>query len=65
MYYILCLNQFIYESLVFSIIGLPPEEDWPLDIPLTWDAFQKTPSVPLERLIPEIEPHAKDLLQVF
>ena len=47
-----------------SIMGLPPREDWPNAVALPWSSFRPVPKQPLERLIHEIEPAAKHLLEV-
>ena len=47
-----------------SITGLAAREDWPENVSLPWSSFQPTPKVPYERVIPEIEDKAKDLLEV-
>ena len=49
--------------LFFRAIGLPSQSEWP-DVSLPWKSFKKVPPKPLEKYVPEIDPKAKDLLEV-
>ncbi len=45
-------------------MGLPEESEWPKEVTLPWSSFKKTPKQPLEKIIPDLDPTAKDLLEV-
>ena len=47
-----------------SVIGLPPEDQWP-DVSLPWGSFAQTAPRPLDNFIPEICPEGLALLQVY
>jgi len=46
------------------VIGLPPESDWPDDTPVPWSSFKISRHTPLEKLLPNMEPEALDLMKV-
>jgi cyclin-dependent kinase 6 len=48
---------------IFEVIGLPPESDWPENVVLPWSSFRPMPRQLLEKLIPDLEPEAKDLIE--
>ena len=46
------------------MIGLPAESDWPDGVPVPWSSFKISRRQPLEKLVPNIEPEALDLIKV-
>ncbi|KAL7646581.1 UNVERIFIED_CONTAM: hypothetical protein RMT77_001832 [Armadillidium vulgare] len=48
---------------IFDVIGKPTESEWPKDVSLTLTNFRDHAGTPLEDVIPEITPDAKDLLR--
>nr|XP_056709955.1 cyclin-dependent kinase 4 [Euleptes europaea] len=51
---------------IFDLIGLPSEEDWPLDVSLPRCAFAARLPQPVEKFVPEIElPGAQLLLEML
>lgn len=59
----LVLKIYMY-FFCFSVIGKPTESEWPKDVSLTLTNFRDHAGTPLEDVIPEITPDAKDLLRV-
>lgn len=53
-----------FPFLSFSLIGLPSEEDWPLDVSLPRCAFAARSPQPVENFVPEIEVLGAQLLLV-
>ncbi|XP_070791027.1 cyclin-dependent kinase 4 isoform X1 [Pituophis catenifer annectens] len=51
-----------FPFLSFSLIGLPSEEDWPLDVSLPRCAFAARSPQPVENFVPEIEVLGAQLL---
>uniref|UniRef100_A0A8D0H8V0 Cyclin-dependent kinase 4 n=1 Tax=Sphenodon punctatus TaxID=8508 RepID=A0A8D0H8V0_SPHPU len=49
-------------SLLCSMIGLPVEEDWPMDMALPRCAFSPRAPQPVEKFVPELEPLGARLL---
>ena len=49
---------------MFSIIGLPAQQDWPQNVSLPWQSFYKYTAQPLENVIPEICSDGIDLIKV-
>ncbi|KAK4806739.1 hypothetical protein QYF61_007537 [Mycteria americana] len=47
---------------IFDMIGLPVEDDWPLDVALPRCAFSARPPQPVEGFVPEMEPLGTQLL---
>ncbi|XP_019630120.1 PREDICTED: cyclin-dependent kinase 6-like [Branchiostoma belcheri] len=47
---------------IFDVIGTPCKEEWPEEVSLPWSSFQPRLAIPLESLLPEVEPLAKDML---
>ncbi|XP_049653665.1 cyclin-dependent kinase 4 [Haliaeetus albicilla] len=47
---------------IFDMIGLPVEDDWPLDVALPRCAFPARPPQPIEGFVPEMEPLGTQLL---
>ncbi|XP_042304012.1 cyclin-dependent kinase 4 isoform X1 [Sceloporus undulatus] len=47
---------------IFDLIGLPSEEDWPLDVSLPRCAFAPRSSQSVEKFVPEIDPLGAQLL---
>ncbi len=45
-------------------MGLPEESQWPKEVTLPWSSFKKTPKQPMDKIIPDLDPTAKDLLEV-
>ena len=50
--------------LLFSIMGLPHQSEWPDCVSLPWTSFKAVAKQPFEKFIPDLEPTAKDLLEV-
>ncbi|XP_072431368.1 cyclin-dependent kinase 6 isoform X2 [Chiloscyllium punctatum] len=50
---------------IFDVLGLPSEDDWPLDVALPRDAFSTRSPQPIQDLVPEINEPGKDLLLKF
>ncbi|XP_058039009.1 cyclin-dependent kinase 6 isoform X2 [Ahaetulla prasina] len=47
---------------IFEVIGLPEEEDWPIDVALPRNAFASQSPQPIELLVTDIDELGKDLL---
>ncbi|XP_064330269.1 cyclin-dependent kinase 4 isoform X2 [Phalacrocorax carbo] len=47
---------------IFDVIGLPVEDEWPLDVALPRCAFRARPPQPVEGFVPEMEPLGTQLL---
>jgi len=58
-----CINVLCI-FLCVRVIGLPPESDWPDGIPVPWSSFKISRRQPLEKLVPNMEPEAFELLKV-
>lgn len=50
--------------LLYRVIGLPEEEDWPIDVALPRNAFASQSPQPIELLVTDIDELGKDLLLV-
>ena len=48
-----------------SLIGLPPEDDWPRDVSLPRGAFSPRGPRPVQSMIPEMEESGAQLLLVL
>lgn len=48
-----------------SLIGLPPEEDWPRDVSLPRGAFPPRGPRPVQSVVPEMEESGAQLLLVL
>ncbi|XP_025912719.1 cyclin-dependent kinase 4 [Apteryx rowi] len=55
------LEHFDHPNIV-RMIGLPVEDDWPLDVALPRCAFTARPPQPVEGFVPEMEPLGAQLL---
>lgn len=58
-----CTNL-IYIFVIFSVIGLPTQDEWPQGVSLPWASFYKYTAVPLENIIPEMCPEGIELMKV-
>ncbi|XP_032902590.1 cyclin-dependent kinase 6 [Amblyraja radiata] len=47
---------------IFDVLGLPSEDDWPIDVALPKNAFSTRSPQPIQDLVPEINEPGKDLL---
>lgn len=47
---------------IFDVLGLPSEDDWPIDVALPKNAFSTRSPQPIQDLVPEINDPGKDLL---
>ncbi|XP_072139226.1 cyclin-dependent kinase 6 [Mobula birostris] len=50
---------------IFDVLGLPSEDDWPIDVALPKNAFSTRSPQPIQDLVPEINEPGKDLLLKF
>ncbi|KAF6025735.1 CDK6 [Bugula neritina] len=51
---------------IFSIIGLPDEQDWPPRISLPRSSFPYSPQIQMEDMVPELtDPHGPQLLEML
>uniref|UniRef100_T1JNG2 Protein kinase domain-containing protein n=1 Tax=Strigamia maritima TaxID=126957 RepID=T1JNG2_STRMM len=48
---------------IFSLIGLPPENEWPENVSLPWNSFSHCHGQPVETVIPEICAQGKNLIE--
>ncbi|KXJ25500.1 cyclin-dependent kinase 6 [Exaiptasia diaphana] len=48
---------------IFSVIGLPPQEEWPQGVSVPWTSFHNYNAEPLENIIYEMCPDGIDLLK--
>ena len=46
------------------VIGLPPMCDWPEGVSVHHSSFRLMPPQPIQSLVPEMDPLAKDLMEV-
>jgi cyclin-dependent kinase 6 len=51
-------------NTIFSIIGLPSEQDWPADACVLRSNFKENGGKDFAELIPELDKEGKDLLEV-
>ncbi len=49
---------------IFAVLGTPPETEWPEDSSVLRNSFAYCRPRNLSELIPEMDPEAKDLLEV-
>ncbi|XP_070174896.1 cyclin-dependent kinase 6-like [Littorina saxatilis] len=56
-------SEFDQLKKIFGVIGLPPMCDWPDGVSVHHSSFGLTPPVPLQTLVPEMDPLAKDLME--
>lgn len=49
---------------IFDVIGTPSEEDWPESAAMARSNFKSCPKVPLASIIPGLEGHANELIEV-
>lgn len=49
-------------SRIFQVIGSPPEDEWPLEVSLSWRSFSSCRPLDFQELIPELDSDAKSLL---
>ncbi|XP_078277475.1 cyclin-dependent kinase 6 [Rhinoraja longicauda] len=50
---------------IFDLLGLPSEDDWPIDVALPKNAFSTRSPQPIQDMVPEINEPGKDLLLRF
>lgn len=50
-------------SKIFQIIGPPKEDEWPIEVNISWRNFASLRPTTIDQLIPEIGSEAKNLLQ--
>ena len=58
------LNETDQLATILSVLGTPAAEDWPSDTDVLRENFAHHRARDLQDLLPEIEPEARDLLQV-
>ncbi|KAL5009592.1 hypothetical protein ScPMuIL_011897 [Solemya velum] len=50
---------------IFEVVGLPAKSEWPDTVSLPWTSFKALSPQPLDRIITDLDPQAKDLLEKF
>ena len=58
------LNESDQLSRILGVLGTPPEEEWPKDTDVLRANFANYRPRDFSEILPEIEPEARDLLQV-
>ena len=58
------LNESDQLSRILGVLGTPPEEEWPKDTDVLRANFANYRPRDIMEILPEIEPDARDLLQV-
>lgn len=56
-------SEFDQLKKIFEVIGVPPASEWPDGVSLQRCTFRPTAPQPIERLTPEMDPQARDLLE--
>ncbi|KAK7482976.1 hypothetical protein BaRGS_00025753 [Batillaria attramentaria] len=56
-------SEFDQLKKIFEVMGLPPASEWPEGVSLQRSTFRPSAPQPLERLTPEMDPQARDLLE--
>ena len=58
------MNESDQLSRIFGVLGTPGDQEWPSDTDVLRENFANHRSRDFQEILPEIEPEAKDLLQV-